>query len=77
MSRMKTPRNHPCPCGSGKKHKRCCGSAESQMRARREYQERLERVREARRQRLIEQGQNPSLAGLASIIAASVAMKRP
>lgn len=19
------PRNGPCPCGSGKKHKRCCG----------------------------------------------------
>jgi uncharacterized protein YecA (UPF0149 family) len=20
-----TPRNAPCPCGSGQKHKRCCG----------------------------------------------------
>jgi uncharacterized protein len=23
----KTGRNDPCPCGSGKKYKRCCGSA--------------------------------------------------
>jgi hypothetical protein len=23
----KTPRNAPCPCGSGRKHKRCCGHA--------------------------------------------------
>ena len=22
---MKTGRNDPCPCGSGKKHKKCCG----------------------------------------------------
>ncbi|WP_270657046.1 SEC-C metal-binding domain-containing protein [Aeromonas sp. Y293-4] len=21
----KTGRNDPCPCGSGKKHKKCCG----------------------------------------------------
>jgi uncharacterized protein YecA (UPF0149 family) len=20
-------RNEPCPCGSGKKHKKCCGAA--------------------------------------------------
>ena len=24
---VKTGRNDPCPCGSGKKYKRCCGSA--------------------------------------------------
>src|ERR1700721_2723068 len=23
--RMKTQRNDPCPCGSGKKYKKCCG----------------------------------------------------
>jgi len=23
---IKTPRNAPCPCGSGKKYKRCCGA---------------------------------------------------
>ena len=23
---QKTPRNQPCPCGSGRKYKRCCGS---------------------------------------------------
>jgi len=23
----KTKRNDPCPCGSGKKYKRCCGGA--------------------------------------------------
>jgi hypothetical protein len=22
---LKVGRNEPCPCGSGKKHKRCCG----------------------------------------------------
>jgi len=24
----KVGRNDPCPCGSGKKHKKCCGKAE-------------------------------------------------
>lgn len=24
---LKVGRNDPCPCGSGKKHKKCCGSA--------------------------------------------------
>jgi uncharacterized protein YecA (UPF0149 family) len=23
----KVGRNDPCPCGSGKKHKKCCGAA--------------------------------------------------
>jgi uncharacterized protein YecA (UPF0149 family) len=23
----KIGRNDPCPCGSGKKHKKCCGAA--------------------------------------------------
>ena len=23
----RTKRNEPCPCGSGKKHKKCCGEA--------------------------------------------------
>src|SRR5450830_1356644 len=26
---MKPGRNDPCPCGSGKKYKRCCGAAQS------------------------------------------------
>ena len=26
---MKTGRNDPCPCGSGKKYKKCCGSGKS------------------------------------------------
>jgi uncharacterized protein YecA (UPF0149 family) len=25
--RTKIGRNDPCPCGSGKKYKRCCGTA--------------------------------------------------
>ena len=25
MSEKKVGRNEPCPCGSGKKHKKCCG----------------------------------------------------
>jgi hypothetical protein len=28
---MKTARNSPCPCGSGKKYKRCCGNPAAQM----------------------------------------------
>jgi tetratricopeptide (TPR) repeat protein len=27
----KIGRNEPCPCGSGKKHKRCCGSATTRV----------------------------------------------
>jgi len=30
--RRETPRvgrNEPCPCGSGKKYKKCCGAAEA------------------------------------------------
>jgi len=26
---VKIPRNNPCPCGSGKKYKRCCGAVDS------------------------------------------------
>jgi uncharacterized protein YecA (UPF0149 family) len=26
-ARQKTQRNDPCPCGSGKKFKKCCGGA--------------------------------------------------
>jgi hypothetical protein len=29
-----TPRNAPCPCGSGRKHKLCCGTTRDQERAR-------------------------------------------
>ncbi|MFQ5686087.1 MAG: SEC-C metal-binding domain-containing protein [Candidatus Scalindua sp.] len=25
-SEPKTGRNNPCPCGSGRKYKKCCGS---------------------------------------------------
>ncbi|WP_082364086.1 SEC-C metal-binding domain-containing protein [Rhodopseudomonas sp. AAP120] len=28
-TRTKVGRNEPCPCGSGKKYKRCCGSKRS------------------------------------------------
>jgi hypothetical protein len=28
MARVKAGRNDPCPCGSGKKYKKCCGAAE-------------------------------------------------
>jgi preprotein translocase subunit SecA len=27
MVEEKTGRNEPCPCGSGKKYKKCCGKA--------------------------------------------------
>ncbi len=30
------PRNAPCPCGSGRKHKLCCGTTQSQERATRD-----------------------------------------
>ena len=26
LQRVKVGRNEPCPCGSGKKYKRCCGA---------------------------------------------------
>ena len=26
MSKQKVSRNDPCPCGSGKKYKKCCGA---------------------------------------------------
>ncbi|MBT2687139.1 SEC-C domain-containing protein [Bacillus sp. ISL-47] len=29
MSTVKVSRNEPCPCGSGKKYKKCCGSKEA------------------------------------------------
>jgi uncharacterized protein YecA (UPF0149 family) len=29
----KVGRNHPCPCGSGKKHKKCCGAGANLHRA--------------------------------------------
>ncbi|MEI6414012.1 MAG: SEC-C metal-binding domain-containing protein [Pseudomonadota bacterium] len=28
-----TGRNEPCPCGSGKKYKKCCGASESVLKA--------------------------------------------
>lgn len=28
---METGRNEPCPCGSGKKYKKCCGTAEATL----------------------------------------------
>jgi len=30
---MTTGRNDPCPCGSGKKYKRCCGNAQQRQTA--------------------------------------------
>ena len=29
MSIVKVSRNEPCPCGSGKKYKKCCGSKDT------------------------------------------------
>ena len=31
MHAKKTPRNAPCPCGSGRKYKHCCGKVSSQV----------------------------------------------
>jgi hypothetical protein len=50
-------RNKPCPCGSGNKTKRCCGSAEAEV-ARREESARLaeearERVAREKRARFV------------------------
>jgi heme/copper-type cytochrome/quinol oxidase subunit 2 len=74
---MKKQRNKPCSCNSGKKHKRCCGSIEAQKAAYEAWQAQQKRAREARRQRMIEHGRNPSIMSLASLIAATLAMKRP
>jgi hypothetical protein len=32
---MKTGRNQPCPCGSGKKYKNCCQAKQAERSARR------------------------------------------
>jgi hypothetical protein len=74
---MKTERNSPCPCNSGKKHKRCCGSVEAQEAALQARREQWKRQEEARRQRMLELGRNPSLSSFAMVIAATLAMKRP
>ena len=29
QKRMKIGRNDPCPCGSGKKYKKCCGESQA------------------------------------------------
>ena len=34
---MKTNRNEPCPCGSGNKHKNCCGSKRFQTDGEKKY----------------------------------------
>ncbi len=34
---MKVERNDPCPCGSGKKYKKCCGSSTSSAPTRQDY----------------------------------------
>jgi hypothetical protein len=46
---MTPPRNAPCPCGSGTKYKKCCGSEE---RANAERAAEAERVRAWREERL-------------------------
>ena len=32
MGESKLPKNQPCPCGSGKKYKRCCGLQDEERR---------------------------------------------
>lgn len=49
-------RNKPCPCGSGKKSKRCCDSIEARTKKAQElkeerikaYQERIEQIKKER-----------------------------
>lgn len=38
---MKVGRNDPCPCGRGKKYKKCCGDPAKQTRGNREVRERI------------------------------------
>jgi hypothetical protein len=38
------PRNEPCPCGSGRKYKKCCGADRSEARAREEQADLLAEV---------------------------------
>ena len=48
----KVGRNDPCPCGSGKKYKKCCGAVS--------HPERSELLRERRRTRCAVEGILPS-----------------
>lgn len=40
---MSSGRNSPCPCGSGRKHKRCCGGRERDQRSRASREQRVGR----------------------------------
>ena len=44
MTTKKTPRNAPCPCGSGRKYKYCCLGKEQALRRERRYRD-VARVR--------------------------------
>jgi hypothetical protein len=78
---MKPERNKPCPCGSGKKHKKCCGSVVSvREQSQREIERRKVEYRQwlQRRARAMRDLQSrPHLAHFAQVIAATLAMKRP
>lgn len=41
-----TGRNNPCPCGSGKKYKKCCGSVSSMTKgAKRPYSKKSQTIK--------------------------------
>jgi len=67
---VSTPRNAPCPCGSGKKSKRCCNDP---AKLAREQQEQL-RAWEARMAELMRQPPNRKIMAtmLAPVIAAGI-----
>ena len=56
---MKPQRNQPCPCGSGKKFKRCCGNAAALSAA---YQMEMFRQKESFRQYVEEQASQANSA---------------
>jgi hypothetical protein len=59
---MTTPRNQPCPCKSGKKFKKCCGSAAMLAERKREEEVKFMEARRARvaerEKQLAERGQS-------------------
>jgi len=74
---MSNIRNKPCSCGSGKKHKKCCGSAEGFNRIQAEKAAKLEEWKRERSQRIKSHAAHPTMSSFAAIIAATLSMKRP
>lgn len=78
---MKSNRNQPCECGSGKKFKKCCGDAaeiaEDRKKAQQEMFEQMRRNREAREKERIEKGHLPYRPNLITTAVIAAALWNP